>query len=107
MNFSIISDPELLILPNGYGLIQKKDSLVKLRDAVNVSLERTADECVRLYLAGEEMTAEQQAVVDEQEKAKQVADKTEIKPIDNKQEKLDVGVSTRPNPTIKAPTKRQ
>jgi len=61
MNFSLEKDPDMVILPNGYGLIYDKNALKALKDAVDVSLENTADKSVEMYLAGETMTEEQQA----------------------------------------------
>jgi hypothetical protein len=59
MNFSLEKDPEMLILPNGYGLIYNKEAMVALRDAVDVSLESTADQSIEAYLSGEGVSEEE------------------------------------------------
>lgn len=59
MNFSLEKDPEMLILPNGYGLIYNKEAMVALRDAVDVSLESTADQSIEKYLSGEGVVEEE------------------------------------------------
>jgi len=61
MNFSLEKDPTMLILPNGFGLIYDKESLLALKNAVDISLENTADECIEMYLSGEEVTEEESA----------------------------------------------
>jgi hypothetical protein len=71
MNFSIDNDPNIMIFPNGYSIKYDKSLLAKLKDSIDKSLERTVDECVKLYLMGKEMTPEQEAIAAEQEKAKQ------------------------------------
>ena len=69
MNFSIEKDAEAIVFPNGYVITYPKEELVQLRDAVNISMERTVDECIALYLAGKEMTAEQEKLENEKAKA--------------------------------------
>jgi hypothetical protein len=71
LNFSLDKDETLITFPNGYGLMCPKEQLRQLRDEINLSLERTVDECIQLYLAGKEMTAEQEKA--ESEKAKATA----------------------------------
>jgi hypothetical protein len=79
MNFSLEKDPDMVILPNGYGLIYDKNALKTLKDAVDVSLEKTADESVKMYLVGETMTEEQQASEDESKVEQPVEEKSKEK----------------------------
>jgi len=67
----------LLIFPNGYGL--ETNLLENLKKAIDLSLERTVDESMRLYVEGKEMTQEQEDLAAEQE-AMKAANKPEEKP---------------------------
>jgi hypothetical protein len=108
MNFSLEKDSDMVILPNGYGLIYDKNALKALRDAVDVSLENTADKSIEMYLSGETMTEEQQTSEEEAD----IETKTEQPVKEKSNEKAvnklnrNVGVTTRPDPTTKSPTKR-
>jgi len=76
LNFSLTANKKLLIFPNGYGL--ETPLLKNLKEAIDVSLERTVDESMRLYVEGKEMTQEQEDLATEQEAAK-VANKPDEK----------------------------
>jgi hypothetical protein len=52
-SFSLVKDPELIVLPNGCGIDYSKDLLRKLRDAVDQSIIRTADTIMADYVSGE------------------------------------------------------
>jgi len=68
LNFSLTANKKLLIFPNGYGL--ETTLLENLKKAIDVSLERTVDESMRLYVEGKEMTQEQEDLAAEQEALK-------------------------------------
>ena len=76
LNFSLMVNKKLLIFPNGYGL--ETNLLENLKKAIDASLERTVDESMRLYVAGKEMTQEQEDLAAEQEVLK-VASKPDEK----------------------------
>lgn len=59
MNFSLEKDADMIILPNGFGLIYSKESLIALKNAVDTSLENTADKSTEMYLSGEGVTEEE------------------------------------------------
>jgi len=77
LNFSLLANKKLLIFPNGYGL--ETNLLENLKKAIDLSLERTVDESMRLYVEGKEMTQEQEDLAAEQE-AMKAANKPEEKP---------------------------
>jgi hypothetical protein len=77
LNFTTREKSKELIFPNGYAL--ESEQLGELESAVLFSLEATVDDSVKLYLAGKEITQEQQDLKDEQEAAKP-------KPVDAKKE---------------------
>jgi hypothetical protein len=52
LNFSIIKDNKLIIFPNGYGIEYSKEFLAQLKNAVDISLERTVDSDIKMYLSG-------------------------------------------------------
>ena len=52
LNFSIVKNNKLIIFPNGYGIEYSKESLIQLKNAVDVSLERTVDGDITFYLSG-------------------------------------------------------
>jgi len=68
LNFTTREKSKELIFPNGYAL--ESEQLGDLESAVLFSLEATVDDSVKLYLAGKEITQEQQDLKDEQESAK-------------------------------------
>jgi hypothetical protein len=70
LNFSPIKFP-VIIFPNGFAVEYDKASLESLKKAVDESLERTVDEFIKLYLAGKEMTPEQEQLEKETEAKKQ------------------------------------
>jgi len=76
LNFSLLANKKLLVFPNGYGL--ETNLLENLKKAIDVSLERTVDESMRLYVEGKEMTQEQEDLAAEQEALK-TANKPEEK----------------------------
>lgn len=88
MNFSLEKDQDMIVLPNGYGLIYDKSAMKALRDAVDLSLENTADKSVEMYLAGETMTEEQQA--SEEENNAETGKIVEEKPKEKVVKKLDL-----------------
>jgi len=88
MNFSLEKDPDMVILPNGYGLIYDKNALKALKDAVDVSLENTADKSIEMYLAGETMTEEQQASKEEDEADQPVEEKPKEKILKKSEKKV-------------------
>lgn len=51
LNFSIVKNNKLIIFPNGYGIEYSKESLIQLKNAVDVSLERTVDSDIKEYLS--------------------------------------------------------
>ena len=77
LNFSLLANKKLLIFPNGYGL--ETNLLENLKKVIDVSLERTVDESMRLYVEGKEMTQEQEDLAAEQEAAKAVGKPEEKK----------------------------
>jgi hypothetical protein len=77
LNFTTREKSKELIFPNGFAL--ESEQLGELESAVLFSLEATVDDSVKLYLAGKEITQEQQDLKDEQEAAKP-------KPVDAKKE---------------------
>ena len=76
LNFSVTSDYNHIIFPNGYKV--ETDLLSFLEDAVWESIERTVSEMIKMYLAGKELTPDQEEAQAEQEKNKSVEPKTKV-----------------------------
>jgi hypothetical protein len=100
MNFSIEKDADMIILPNGFGLIYSKESLIALKNAVDASLENTADKSTEMYLSNEGVTEEETSDEEDGDSNLPAGEKPD------KQEKLKVGVITHPDPKTKSANKK-
>lgn len=69
LNFSL-NDLRTMVFPNGFVIYYDIGLMDNLSEAIDISLARTVDEMVNLYMAGEELTPEQEAAQAEQEKEK-------------------------------------
>jgi hypothetical protein len=50
MTFSLEKDSELLVFPDGFAVQYSKEDIIRLRDSINLSLERTVETSIRMYI---------------------------------------------------------
>lgn len=50
MNFSLEKDFGLLIFPNGFAIEYSKENINQLKDSINISLERTVETSIKMYV---------------------------------------------------------
>jgi hypothetical protein len=53
LNFSISKDKKAIVFPNGFIVTDEEATLKRLRDAINISLERTVVTIIGSYMSGD------------------------------------------------------